>query len=783
MSDGETLGIDFGTSHTVAALARADPHRAVELLLFDASPLLPSGVHAEGGELLVGRDAQRGARLDPAAYEPHPKRRVDDGALLLGDAEVPVRDAIAAVLRRAGGEAARTLGGATPSGLVLTHPAGWGPRRRQLLVDAAAAAGLPAPRLVPEPVAAAVSFTTVLGHRVDVGSTMVVYDFGGGTFDISVVRRTGGDTWDVVAADGLDDVGGVDLDAVVVDWVRRQVADRDPALWQRLASPGSAVDRRHRAALWEDARAVKEQLTRGSNAGLSVPLFDADLHLTRDELDTLVRPWLERTVTLTTATLFTSGVTADRLAGVFLVGGSSRIPLVATLLHRALGVAPVVLEQPELVVANGSVHTVGAAPTPAAAAPLPVDRTVRAAAPPPPPPPVAPVDPATAPVEAPAAAPAGRDGAPVEAPAAAPAGRDGVPVEAPTAAPAGRDGVPVEAPTAAPAGRVGVPAGPSPEEPVAAARRRVAHPVLLTAAGVAVLLTVVQMAQFRTLFGDLEARSPGSAGFGITVEGVAYAAALPLLALIAAALAARARSWPWAAALTATAAGTVLLLRATRFVHDGDGSVERHDLLGWLRDATTAGGAPGPAFTAVLCLLAGAAPVAWFAVRGTGLPAPHRVRPALLATAVTAVLLAVASTATMVLGPANPVRAKFSPFTPITVIDASGPGRNIHRGMLGLGVVDWPGNHVGPQPWQISWVLALLAGAAALALAVRTGRQTWAVLTGGGLLASVVVAVLAAGPYLHSRQPLLAVLLLAITMLAAVPAGQYALRFRADDRT
>ncbi|MEU0560981.1 Hsp70 family protein [Dactylosporangium sp. NPDC006015] len=741
MSDGETLGIDFGTSHTVAALARADPHRAVELLLFDASPLLPSGVHAEGGELLVGRDAQRGARLDPSAYEPHPKRRVDDGALLLGGAEVPVRDAIAAVLRRAGGEAARTLGGATPSGLVLTHPAGWGPRRRQLLVDAAAAAGLPAPRLVPEPVAAAVSFTTVLGHRVDVGSTVVVYDFGGGTFDISVVRRTGGDpggdAWDVVAADGLDDVGGVDLDAAVVDWVGRQVADRDPARWQRLASPGSAVDRRHRATLWEDARAVKEQLTRGSSAGLSVPLFDVDLHLTRDELDTLVRPWLERTVTLTTATLFTSGVTADRLAGVFLVGGSSRIPLVATLLHRALGVAPVVLEQPELVVANGSVHTVGAAPTPAVAAPLPVDRTVRAAAPPPPPPPVAPVEPATAPVEAPTAAPV-----------------------------AGRDSVP--------------------EEPVTAARRRVAHPVLLTAAGVAVLLTAVQMAQFRTLFGDLKARSPGSTDFGITVEGVAYAAALPLLALIAAVLAARARSWPWAAALTATAAGTVLLLRATRFVHDGDGGVERHDLLGWLRDATTAGGAPGSAFIAVLCLLACAAPVAWFAVRGAGRPAPDRVRPALLATAVTAVLLAVASTATMVLGRANPVRAKFSPFTPftpITVIDASGPGRNVHRGLLGLGVVDWPGNHVGPQPWQISWILALLAGAAALALAVRAGRQAWAVLTGGGLLASVVVAVLAAGTYLNSRQPLLAVLLLAVTMLAAVPAGQYAIRFHAVART
>src|SRR5204863_9667687 len=112
-------------------------------------------------------------------------------------------------------------------------------------------------------------------------------------------------------------------------------------------------DRRHRRALWDDARSVKELLSRAATAGIAVPLFDVDLHLTRPEFEALARPWLDRTVALTTATLFTSGVTAERLAGVFLVGGGSRVPLVATLLHRALGVAPVILEQPELVVSHG----------------------------------------------------------------------------------------------------------------------------------------------------------------------------------------------------------------------------------------------------------------------------------------------------------------------------------------------------------------------------------------------------------------------------------------------
>ncbi|HTJ36241.1 MAG TPA: Hsp70 family protein, partial [Dactylosporangium sp.] len=179
------LGVDFGTSHTVAVASRPDGR--VDALLFDASPLLPSAVFADpGGALLTGRDAERSARLDPAAYEPHPKRRIDDVGLLLGAREVTVAELIEAVLRRVADEAARTAG-RPPEATVLTHPAGWGPQRRGLLLEAAARAGLPAVSTVPEPVAAAMYFTTVLGHHVPDGHAVVVYDFGGGTFDISVV--------------------------------------------------------------------------------------------------------------------------------------------------------------------------------------------------------------------------------------------------------------------------------------------------------------------------------------------------------------------------------------------------------------------------------------------------------------------------------------------------------------------------------------------------------------------------------------------------------------------
>ncbi|MEV0568418.1 Hsp70 family protein [Dactylosporangium sp. NPDC050588] len=214
--------------------------------------------------------------------------------MLLGTHEVPVADAVAAVLDRVRSEAERTLGG--PAGeVVLTHPASWAPIRRTLLADAARAAGLGTPVLVPEPVAAATCFTAVLSHRVDPGAAVVVYDLGGGTFDVSVVRRTA-TSWDVVASDGFEDVGGVDLDAAVVGWVGRTAGGADPQRWQRLAAPETTADRRLRRELQEDARIAKEQLSRANQTGLPVPLLDVDVHLTRGELEDLARPMLDRTV-------------------------------------------------------------------------------------------------------------------------------------------------------------------------------------------------------------------------------------------------------------------------------------------------------------------------------------------------------------------------------------------------------------------------------------------------------------------------------------------------------
>jgi hypothetical protein len=347
------LGVDYGTSTTVAVLGWPDGRRRP--LLFDGSPLLPSAVAAEAdGRLLAGRDAERAARLDPTRFEPYPKRRIDDGTVLLGETEFPVAEIVAATLRRVREEAVRTAT-EPPSPVTLTYPASWGPSRRAVLLDAARRAGMPAPVLLPEPIAAGCYFTTAV-RAVPPGRCIVVYDLGAGTFDVSVLRQQA-DGFEVLGIDGLDDFGGLELDALVVE--RARVAVGVPEQWRRLTLPVDLADRRHVRELWDDARAAKESLSRRSAAGLHVPVVDRDVHIGREEFEQAAGPALARTVEVTRTLLRRSAVSTVDVAGILLVGGSSRVPVVATLLHRAFDIAPTVREQPELVVAEGALCAQG----------------------------------------------------------------------------------------------------------------------------------------------------------------------------------------------------------------------------------------------------------------------------------------------------------------------------------------------------------------------------------------------------------------------------------------
>jgi hypothetical protein len=349
------LSVDLGTSNTVAVLsAHGRPPRVVDV---DGASMMPSAVFAaEDGQLVVGRDAERRARLDPSRFEPNPKRRIDEGTLLLGAAVVPVTDALAGVLRRVVDETSRQLGGKRPDEVRLTHPAQWGPVRRNVLLSAARQAGMGSNLvLVPEPVAAAAHFASFPGQKLAPGQALAVYDLGAGTFDVAVVGATQ-KGFVVLAEAGLPDLGGLDVDQALLEHVGRQVSARDPARWQNLLRPMSTGDRRAQRSLREDVKAAKESLSRHPQTDLPLPEPFDDVLVTRVELEALIRPGMLRSVELLAATIRSTGLTPDRLAGIYLVGGSSRIPLIATLIAEQLRVVPTSLDQPETAVAMGAHH-------------------------------------------------------------------------------------------------------------------------------------------------------------------------------------------------------------------------------------------------------------------------------------------------------------------------------------------------------------------------------------------------------------------------------------------
>ncbi|MET7423894.1 Hsp70 family protein [Dactylosporangium sp. NPDC005555] len=364
MGPTHRLAIDLGTCHTVAVVRRGDD--APRALLFDGSPVMASGIYAdESGRLSVGRDAERLAQVSPSRFEPFPKRSVDEGAVLLGDSEVTVVEMLSALLKRVADESLQA--GVNPVGsTVLTCPADWGGQRRGVLLEAARAANLGPVVLVDEPIAAATYCLRVLGQQVAPLQSLAVFDFGGGTLDVSVVRREptgpGGGGLRVLGVGGLDDLGGIDIDAALVGHLGQLINLRNPEIWQRLANPDSTAAHRDRRALWNEVRAAKEMLSRAASAPIHVPGTEEALHITREELERVAGPLIDRAVDETRRVLERAGVDVRQLAGIFLVGGSSRIPLVASRLHARFGVAPVVPEQPELPVAYGGMLAVATPP-------------------------------------------------------------------------------------------------------------------------------------------------------------------------------------------------------------------------------------------------------------------------------------------------------------------------------------------------------------------------------------------------------------------------------------
>jgi len=360
-----SLAVDFGTTFTVGAVC--DGPGADPSVVYPEGkrnpPLMPSAVwRDDDGQLVIGNDALNQAVFAPERFERTPKRQIGKRDLALGADRVPMVEVVAAVISCVGNAAMKERGGTKPRELRLTHPAAWTNTRLKVLTAAANHAGLPAPTLIPEPVAAALE---IGGDSVDVGQYVAIYDFGGGTFDAAVVRRTEQGFRVVGRPGGKDPLGGEDIDRRILEYMTRELPIGQDSRWPLLMKPPDTQWRRARAGLRSEIRRAKEGLSEGQTRKFWVPGIEREQQLTRRELNGLIQKDVEQTVEILKRTV-ERACALEELAAVYLVGGSSKISLVADVIWDALKLQPADdIGDPKEVVALGAARapTAASAPT------------------------------------------------------------------------------------------------------------------------------------------------------------------------------------------------------------------------------------------------------------------------------------------------------------------------------------------------------------------------------------------------------------------------------------
>ncbi|MDQ4105443.1 MAG: Hsp70 family protein, partial [Actinomycetota bacterium] len=348
------LGVDVGTSFTAAAIWRSDDqqHKAEVVALSNRMPSVPSVLFlGADGSVVVGEAAERRALTDPDRVVREFKRRIgDDTPLFVGGQPYAAHDLAAMMVRWVVDRVSEREGG-VPDRITITHPAGWGPYKRDLLSRALSAVGLDDLIFMAEPAAAAVSYAAQ--ERVEAGNTIAVYDLGGGTFDAAVVRKTGAGSFALLgSADGLEQLGGADFDEAVFTRVQAQL---DTAQWDALdiADPNvlSGLARLRRECI-----EAKEALSSDTVVSIPVLLPGVSTHvrLVRSEFEEMIRPALEETIDSLSRAVHSADLSPAELGAVLLVGGSSRVPLVSQLVSAALGCPVVVDADPKATIALGA---------------------------------------------------------------------------------------------------------------------------------------------------------------------------------------------------------------------------------------------------------------------------------------------------------------------------------------------------------------------------------------------------------------------------------------------
>lgn len=355
---GYILGVDLGTTFSAAAVARDG--RAEIVSLGSRGAAVPSVVLLRAdGEVLVGEAAERRATSEPERTAREFKRRLGDPTpLLLGGTPYGAEALTAHLLRAVVGQVTE-LEGAPPERIVLCHPANYGAFKLDLLSQAVRIAGCGDVTFLAEPQAAAVHYAAQ--ERLEPGDCVAVYDFGGGTFDAAVLRKSEAGGFDLLGIpEGLDRLGGIDFDQAVFGHVERALAGAIEEIDADDAAALAAL-----ARLRDDCRAAKEALSLDTDAQIPVllPALQTEVRITRPEFEAMVRTRVDETIDALERAIHSAGLEPDDIARVLLVGGSSRIPLVAELVRQATR-RPVALDaHPKHAIALGAAMAGAAGPS------------------------------------------------------------------------------------------------------------------------------------------------------------------------------------------------------------------------------------------------------------------------------------------------------------------------------------------------------------------------------------------------------------------------------------
>jgi actin-like ATPase involved in cell morphogenesis len=352
-----TIGIDLGTTHTAAAVRVGD--RVDIARLGGRRPEIPSVVFVDtDGTLLIGETAERRGAADPARLAREVKRRIGDPIPVLVGGSPYSAHALTGHLLQQVVQIVSSQQRARPTAVAVTHPANWGPYKRELLEQAARLAEVGNFTLGPEPEAAAVRYAA--GQQVRAGEIIAVYDLGGGTFDAAVLRKTEAGFVLLGQPEGIEQLGGVDFDEAVFNYVLGALGDGVSRLAPDDDDATAAL-----ARLRRDCQEAKEALSFDTEVMIPVALpgLHTRLRLNRSEFESMITPVLADTLAATRRALRSAGVAPEELTSILLAGGSSRIPVVAQLVGAEFE-RPVVLDpEPEHSVAIGAALMAGSPPS------------------------------------------------------------------------------------------------------------------------------------------------------------------------------------------------------------------------------------------------------------------------------------------------------------------------------------------------------------------------------------------------------------------------------------